>query len=221
MLEPVAEVGMVIDQLTEGLDAGDHARDDVAAFEHLPIDLDSSPPSGTGQFAQQVAVVATENSEPLGDREDKLPMRNRNADGLADRFGGQQGALLMAVWTEAALLAGKGDEHFVSTIGTTDAGEAEVQIAAAEKSTGHIADDRSPRTVLFCVSPVIGSLELGQVTLNGFAKRRLPRLARAVNRRWLGGETDQGNATFRFQCGKGGGAAVDLSVEGYKNTPCR
>jgi hypothetical protein len=75
----------------------------------------------------------------------------------------------------------------VSTIGTTEAGEAEVQIAAAEKSTGHIADDRSPPTVLFCVSPVIRSLELGQVTLNGFVKRSLPRLARAVNRRWLGG----------------------------------
>ena len=38
----------------------------------------------------------------------------------------------MAAWRKAALLAVKSDEHFMSTIGTTDAGEAEVQIAEAD-----------------------------------------------------------------------------------------
>ena len=91
--------------------------------------------------------MAAENSQPLGDREDELPMRNRTADGLGDRLGGQQGALLMAAWTEAALLAGEGDEHLVAAVGATDAGEAEVQIAAAKESAGHVADDRTPRAV--------------------------------------------------------------------------
>jgi hypothetical protein len=82
------------------------------------------------------------------------------------RFG-QQSPFLMAAWTEAALTAGEGDEHLVSTIGATDAGEAEVQVAAAEESAGHVADDRSPRTVMFGIALIIGPLELGQVSLNG------------------------------------------------------
>ncbi len=109
-------------------------------------------------------------------------MRDRGADGPGNRFGGHQSPFLMAAWTEAALLTGEGDEHLVAAVGTTDAGEAVVQIAAAKESAGHITDDRSPRTVLLGVSPVIGPLELGQVSLDGPKKRRLSRLARAVNR---------------------------------------
>jgi hypothetical protein len=69
----------------------------------------------------------------------------------------------MATWTEAALLTGEGDEHLVAAVGTTDAGEAVVQIAAAEKSTGHVAYDRTPRNVLVGVTPGIRPLERGQV----------------------------------------------------------
>jgi len=88
----------------------------------------------------------------------------------------------MATWTEAALLTGERDKHLVAAVGTTDAGEAVVQIAAAKESAGHVADNRSPRTVMFGITPVVGPLELRQVTLDGPKKRRLSRLARAVNR---------------------------------------
>ena len=49
------DVGMVVDQLAEGLDAGNHAGDDIATIEHLPINLDGGLPSGAGQFAEQTA----------------------------------------------------------------------------------------------------------------------------------------------------------------------
>jgi hypothetical protein len=88
----------------------------------------------------------------------------------------------MAAWTEAALLAGEGDEHLVAAVGATDAGEAEVQITTEEESTGHIADDRSPRTVLFGIAPVKGPLELGQVALDRLVQRRLSWQSRPVNR---------------------------------------
>ena len=73
--------------------------------------------------------------------------------------------------------------------------EAVVQVAAAKESAGHVADNRSPRTVMFGITPVVGPLELRQVTLDGPKKRRLSRLARAVNRCWLGGETDHDDDT--------------------------
>ena len=81
----------------------------------------------------------------------------------------------------------------MAAVGATDAGEAEVQIAAAKESAGHVADDRTSRGVVL----VVGPLELGQVTLNGLVKPRLPRLARAVNRCWLGGETDHNDDTWK------------------------
>ena len=117
----------------------------------------------------------------------------------------------MATWTEAALLTGERDEHLVAAVGTTDAGEAVVQIAAAEKSTGHVADDRTPRAVAPGVVLVVGALELRQVTFDGLIQRRLSRLARPVNRYGLGGETDHGIATPRFQCGKKTGSPRILS----------
>ncbi len=173
--------------------------------EHLPINLDGGLPSGAGQLAEQTAVVAAVDPQPLGNREDELPMGNRGTDGVGDRLGGQQGALLMAAWTEATLLAGEGDEHLVAAVGATDAGEAEVQIAAAKESAGHVADDRTPRAVALGVVLVVGPLELGQVTFDGLIQRRLSRPARPVNRCGLGGEADHGIATPRFQCGKKGG----------------
>ena len=125
------------------------------------------------------------------------------ADGLGDRLGGRQGAFLVAAWTEAALLAEEGDEHLVAAVGATDAGEAEVQIAAAKESAGHLTDDRTPRAVAAGVSFVVGPLEIAEVNLDGLVQRRLSRLARPVNRGGLCGETDHRNATLRFQCGKG------------------
>ena len=126
--------------------------------------------------------------------------------------------LLMAAWTEAALLAGEGDEHLVAAVGATDAGEAEVQIAAAKESAGHLTDDRTPRAVAAGVALVVGPLEIAEVNLDGLVQRRMTWPARPVNRGGLCGETDHGNATLRIQCGKGGDTAVDFSAEGYKST---
>ena len=42
------DVGMVVDQIAEGLDAGNHAGGCIATIEHLSIDLDGSLPSGAG-----------------------------------------------------------------------------------------------------------------------------------------------------------------------------
>ena len=79
---------MVVDQLTEGLDAGDHPWGNVAVFEDLPIDPDSGLAGSTDQFALHVAVVATVDSQPFGNREDELPVGHWDTDGLCDRLGG-------------------------------------------------------------------------------------------------------------------------------------
>ena len=50
---------MVVEELAESLDAGDHTRDCIATTERLLIKVDSCLPGGAGEFAEQTAVVAT------------------------------------------------------------------------------------------------------------------------------------------------------------------
>ena len=75
-------------ELSLGLNAGDHAGDDISTAEHLPIDRDGGLPSGAGQFAEQTSIVAAENPQPLGNRQDDLAMGRRCTDGPGDRLGG-------------------------------------------------------------------------------------------------------------------------------------
>ena len=56
------DVRMKVDQFAKGLDAGNHARFYVAAPEHLLIDLHGGLPGGVGQFPQQIAIQAAEDT---------------------------------------------------------------------------------------------------------------------------------------------------------------
>jgi len=138
------DVRMKMDQLAEGLNARDQPGDQIVPAEHVANHFDHAFPSGAGQFAEQAPVVAEDQAEPFGDGEDQLPVGNGLADGVGNRVGGQQGAFLMATGAQAALAAGEGDEHLVPAVRAADAGEAEVQVAAAEELAGDVADDRPP-----------------------------------------------------------------------------
>ena len=43
---------------------------------------------GAGQLAEQTAIVAAENPQPLGNRKDELAMGRRGTDDLGDRLAG-------------------------------------------------------------------------------------------------------------------------------------
>ncbi len=109
---------------------------------------------------------------------------------------------LVAAWTETPLAAGEGDEHLVAAVPAADSSEAEVQVAATEKSAGNLADDRPPRAVTPGVTPAVGALELREVTLDGSIEGGLPWPPRAIDRCDVWRHTDHGTAAFR--CGAGG-----------------
>ena len=84
------------------------------------------------------------------------------------------------------------DETIVSgqwAVRAADAGEAEVQVAAAEKPAGDVADDRPPRSVTRGVTLVVGALELGQASFDRAIEGRGARLARAIDGGGSGGQT--------------------------------
>ena len=59
-------VRMKVDELSEGLSAGD----DIATSDHLTINVDGGLPSVAGQLAQQTAILEAENLHPPRNRED-------------------------------------------------------------------------------------------------------------------------------------------------------
>jgi len=58
-----------VDELPEGLDAGDGARDHVLAIKHGAMNLANRLPRGPGEIPEQRPVVAEEDPEPLRDGE--------------------------------------------------------------------------------------------------------------------------------------------------------
>ena len=87
-------------------------------------------------------------SQPFGNRQHDLAVRDRSTDFFGDMQCGQQRAFLVAGGTGTALLAGKGDEHLVMAVRAADAGETLLQIAALEKGGHATRDHRSPEAVL-------------------------------------------------------------------------
>ena len=74
------------------------------------------------------------------------------ADTLRNPLGQQKRPLLMTTGTKTPLLTREGHEHLVRTTGALDSGKTEVQVAAAEKLAGHLADDGPPGSVALLVT---------------------------------------------------------------------
>jgi hypothetical protein len=85
-----------------------------------------------------------------------------------------------------------------------DAGEAEVQVAAAEELAGDLADDRPPGSVTRGVTLVVGALELEQVSFDQSIKGRDAQLARAIGGGGRTGHGDHGKESFSGGSGKTG-----------------
>ena len=153
------DVWMPVQKLVVRLNRCDHAGHHILESEQPPgFRLEARP--GTGRkFTQQLAIEARMHSQTLGDGQDDLPMRDGRADFLGDVQRCQQRPLLVAGGTSAALLAGEGDEHLVLAVGTTNSGEAFLQIAALEKSSHRLFDDGPPETILGLIALVVDLLE--------------------------------------------------------------
>ena len=93
---------MPVDQLAEGVDGRDHARRHIPALQDGAIDHEHRLPGEPRQFTEQLAVEAEEDPQPLGDREDELPVGDGGAQVDGDVLGHDQCPLLVAAGAEAA-----------------------------------------------------------------------------------------------------------------------
>jgi hypothetical protein len=145
------DMGMKMDELTECMDARHHARTDVAPIQHCAGDLQDRLPGETRKLTQQPTVIAAEDSQALGDREDELAVGHGFADVTGDVVGDHERPLLVAAGAQAP--------------GAPDAGEALVQVAAGEELVDGSFDGGSPEAVALLGAVVVDAPELVEVPL--------------------------------------------------------
>ena len=113
--------------------------------------------------------------QPLRHGEDELAVGHRREGLCREPLGEDQRTLLVAGGADAALFAGKGAEELVLPGAALDAGEAFVQIAAAQELSRRAGDDGSSVAVDGGKAFGIDALELGEVPLQQLEHRRVAR----------------------------------------------
>ena len=85
------------------------------------------------KLVEQRSVSLEELTDEPRYGENQMAVGDGGADFIGDEGTLDEGAPLVATRTQAAQLAGEGEEKFVAAVGTMQPGEAGVQIATLEK----------------------------------------------------------------------------------------
>ncbi len=117
-------------------------------------------PDAGAKLAQQRPIKTRVQTQTLGDGEYHLSMRHGKTDLLGHVHGGQQAPFWVArAGAAKALLAGIGHKYLVLAVGTAQAGEAVVKIAAFEKGRQPALDNRPPEAVVGLIALGVDLLE--------------------------------------------------------------
>ena len=126
-------VGVPEQKVAERLDGDDETRLAFGLAGALAEPGGDRGMGGVVEFAEQGAVELEGGPDQPGEGEHEVPVGHRGADCVGDEGALDEGATLVAGGAEAALLAGEGKEEFVAAVGTVQAGEASVKVAAVEE----------------------------------------------------------------------------------------
>jgi hypothetical protein len=137
---PVEDEGMEVDvevePAAEALDDGERAsvaiRDAVLAGL-AAIEVQERPDKDTEDGAAEAVVPGEQIAQPVGQAEDPLPHGDAGQHAVHEAGGALGHAPAAAARTEAAPLAGKGNQPLLGTGVATQAGEAVGQDAAGEE----------------------------------------------------------------------------------------
>jgi len=140
---------MKVEKVARGLDEPDGSRGDGRAIEIvIEVEFEGSPGT-TGELAQKLPVVAEEDPQALGHREDHLAVGNILEQLLVGPVRPQELALLVAAWTQTPKLAREGDEELMPAVQASHSGDAVVEHAAIEIAVDGWLDAAAQVAVLF------------------------------------------------------------------------
>jgi hypothetical protein len=127
------QVGMPVEKLPGGLD-GNNGGGKSVPFRVFPEERGKSLPGAQGKFGEKPSPIPECQAQDLGECEDEMPVGDGADHLLPDEFGPQGGAFSGARRAESPLLAGEGNEIFVSAGVAPDARETALREAAPEES---------------------------------------------------------------------------------------
>ena len=138
---------MPIYQISKALWGADHARHNIVTIKDGTINVAHRLPGKARKMLEQIPVVAKVSAEAFRHGKHELAMRHSDCHILGNVDRGDQHALLVAAWADAALLTGKRYEQVVPAIGAAHSGEPLAQVAAAKIGIHRFTDDGSKETV--------------------------------------------------------------------------
>ena len=127
------EVGVIDQVIAEGVDSGDGSDAAVGEGEAGAKGILKGGSGGVEQVGEEVAALAKDAAQDLGDGEDELAVGDLVADGVGDPFADGAGATLVAGGAEVAALAGEGVQAFVAAVWALETCEAGGEVAATEE----------------------------------------------------------------------------------------
>ena len=124
---------MPVQKLPGGLDEDDGGGKSIAAGIFTE-ERGKSLPGAQGEFGEKPLPIPECRPQDLGECEDEMPVQNGADHLLPDEFHPQGGAFGAAGGAEPSLIAGEGDDIFVSADVAPDAREAALGKAATSGS---------------------------------------------------------------------------------------
>jgi hypothetical protein len=107
------QVGMPVQKFAGRLD-GDNSGGKSIVSRIFPEECGEGLPDAQGEFGEKPSSMPECRPQDLGEREDEMPVRDGADHLLPDELSPQGSALRRAGRAEPPLLAGEGDEIFVS-----------------------------------------------------------------------------------------------------------
>ncbi len=134
------QVGMPVQKLPGGLD-GDDGGGKSVPFRVFPEERGKSLPDAQGELGEKPSSMPECRPQDLGECENEMPVRDGVDHLLPDELGPQGDALGGTGRAEPPLLAGEGNEIFVSAGVAPYARETAFGKAAPEKAVDGLRDD--------------------------------------------------------------------------------
>jgi hypothetical protein len=129
------EVGVENKVVPEGVEGGGSGYAPGGQGEAGAEGITQAAGSGLEKEVEEMAALAEDSAQDLGNGKDELAVGDGVADGSGDPFARLADAALVAGRAEVPGLAGESQEPFVAAVRAKQAGEAGGEIATAEEGT--------------------------------------------------------------------------------------
>ena len=163
------QVGMPVELVAVGLD-GEDGRGHAVTAQGMSEVLAEASPSGTAEFPQKLSIASESGPKDFRDGPHQLPMRNLLEDLASNPLHKGRHSLGLTRRAEITSLAAEGQQVFLATLRTADAGEAVAEHPAFRETINRLVHHRAQGAIVSFIEIAVTLLELFPVVLQALVK---------------------------------------------------